>query len=92
MRGAIACECRKPKPGLILRAASEQNIDLANSCFIGDNLSDVEAGHSAGCKTILIDQGNQSHPQMSRLRIADYILANLSIAAQVICKHSVSNF
>lgn len=89
---AIACDCRKPKPGLILRAASEQNIDLANSWFIGDNLSDVEAGHSAGCKTILIDQGNQSQPQMSRFGIADYILANLSIAAQVICKHSVSNF
>ncbi|WP_366941830.1 HAD hydrolase-like protein [uncultured Nostoc sp.] len=60
--------------------------------FIGDNLSDVEAGHSAGCKTILIDGGNQSQPQMSRLGIADYILVNLSIAAQVICKHSVSNF
>ncbi|MFN6488319.1 HAD hydrolase-like protein [Nostoc sp. DedQUE02] len=42
----MACECRKPKPGLILRAASEQNIDLANSWFIGDNLSDVEAGRS----------------------------------------------
>ncbi|MBN3884126.1 MAG: HAD family hydrolase [Nostoc sp. JL34] len=89
---AIACECRKPKPGLILRAANEQNIDLANSWFIGDNLSDVEAGHSAGCKTILIAQGNQSQHQMSPLGIADYILVNLSIAAQVICKHSVSNF
>ncbi|MBH8565466.1 HAD family hydrolase [Nostoc sp. CENA67] len=88
---AIACECRKPKPGLILRAAAQQNIDLSNSWFIGDSLCDVEAGHSAGCKTILIDKGNQSESQISCLEIADYIVSNLSIAAQAICKHSLAN-
>ncbi|MBE9003061.1 HAD hydrolase-like protein [Nostoc sp. LEGE 12447] len=59
-------------------------MDLPNCWFIGDNLSDLEAEHSAGSKTILIAQGNQSQIQVSRLGIADYILVILSIAAQVI--------
>jgi D-glycero-D-manno-heptose 1,7-bisphosphate phosphatase len=48
------CDCRKPKPGLILRAAREHDIDLRNSFFVGDSLIDVKAGRSAGCKTILV--------------------------------------
>ncbi|MEC4819406.1 MAG: HAD hydrolase-like protein [Scytonema sp. PMC 1069.18] len=55
----MACECRKPAPGLLLRAACEQNIDLHSSWFIGDILNDVEAGHRAGCKTVLIDNGDR---------------------------------
>lgn len=50
----VNCDCRKPKPGLVLRAAGEHHIDLSQSWFVGDNLSDVEAGKSAGCRTILI--------------------------------------
>lgn len=88
---AIACDCRKPKPGLILRAAAEHNIDLPNSWFIGDMLRDVEAGHSAGCKTILLDNGNQSKTQISNLGIANYIVSNLLIAAQAICQHSAAD-
>ena len=45
------CECRKPKPGLILKAAKDFNIDLANSWMVGDSDSDIEAGVEAGCKT-----------------------------------------
>lgn len=48
------CECRKPKPGLLLQAAQELHIDLRHSWFIGDNLSDVQAGNSAGCWTMLL--------------------------------------
>jgi len=48
------CDCRKPKPGLILRAAKELEIDLENSFFVGDALIDVKAGKNAGCKTILV--------------------------------------
>ena len=44
------CECRKPKPGLLLQAAREFNIDLSQSWMIGDSLSDVKAGKSAGCR------------------------------------------
>jgi D-glycero-D-manno-heptose 1,7-bisphosphate phosphatase len=48
------CVCRKPSPGMILRAAEEHQIDLASSWLIGDSESDVEAGRRAGCKTVLI--------------------------------------
>ena len=48
------CECRKPKPGHLLQAARELNIDLSKSWMIGDGLTDVKAGKSAGCKTILL--------------------------------------
>ena len=49
------CNCRKPKPGMLLEASSEHLIDLRNSYMVGDRISDVEAGNSAGCKTIFID-------------------------------------
>ena len=48
------CDCRKPKPGLILKAAKELDADLGSSWMIGDNLSDIEAGKKAGCRAILI--------------------------------------
>ena len=51
---SVSCACRKPKPGLLLRAARERGIDLAESYFVGDGLIDVEAGKRAGCRTILV--------------------------------------
>ena len=51
------CECRKPKPGLLLRAAAEMNIDLMNSYMIGDMLKDIEAGKKAGARGILVKTG-----------------------------------
>lgn len=48
------CDCRKPKPGLILQAARDFNIDLSASFMIGDKPSDVGAGRSAGCQTVLL--------------------------------------
>ena len=53
----IDCECRKPKPGLLLRAMEDLNIDLKKSYMIGDSNSDVEAGNAAGCKSIKINEG-----------------------------------
>ena len=50
----VACDCRKPLPGLLFKAAQEKNIDLKESWIIGDNLSDIQAGKAAGCRTILI--------------------------------------
>lgn len=49
---AIECECRKPGIGLFKQAESELGIDIANSVFIGDNVSDMRAGEKAGCKTV----------------------------------------
>jgi len=48
------CTCRKPKPGLIYNAVLDMDIDVAESWFIGDNLTDMQAGRSAGCHTLLI--------------------------------------
>jgi D-glycero-D-manno-heptose 1,7-bisphosphate phosphatase len=53
-RYRVVCDCRKPKPGLLLRAAKENHLDLGRSYFVGDGLIDVKAGRSAGCKTILV--------------------------------------
>jgi D-glycero-D-manno-heptose 1,7-bisphosphate phosphatase len=51
------CQCRKPNPGLLLRAASELDLLLARSCMIGDKLSDLEAGARAGCRPVLVRTG-----------------------------------
>ena len=48
------CECRKPKPGMLIKASADLNIDLGSSWMIGDGKNDVEAGRNAGCKTIYI--------------------------------------
>lgn len=50
------CWCRKPKPGLLLEAAQDFNIDLSQSWMVGDSLRDIEAGRRAGCKTALIGE------------------------------------
>jgi D-glycero-D-manno-heptose 1,7-bisphosphate phosphatase len=48
------CKCRKPEPGLLLKAAEELDINLSLSWMIGDGLTDIQAGEKAGCKTILL--------------------------------------
>ena len=51
------CDCRKPRPGLLLRAARELDIELALSAMVGDSWRDVEAGKRAGCRTFLVHRG-----------------------------------
>jgi len=51
------CECRKPRPGLLLEAARDWRIDLGESFMVGDRWKDIEAGRRAGCRTVLIDYG-----------------------------------
>lgn len=51
------CECRKPKPGMLLSAARDLNADLSRSWMVGDRWRDVDCGHAAGCRTIFIDRG-----------------------------------
>jgi D-glycero-D-manno-heptose 1,7-bisphosphate phosphatase len=57
------CDCRKPKPGLLVSAAHDWEIDMAASYMIGDRWRDIEAGQQAGCATILIDP-HESQPLM----------------------------
>ncbi len=59
------CLCRKPNPGMLIEAATQWNIDIAGSFMVGDRLSDIEAGHRAGCQSILIGPGDDfktAHP------------------------------
>jgi D-glycero-D-manno-heptose 1,7-bisphosphate phosphatase len=51
---AVECDCRKPKPGLLLRAAKDLEIDLARSWSVGDSERDVQAGLAAGCRAVLL--------------------------------------
>ncbi len=59
---AIHCSCRKPQPGMLLRAAHDLEIDLEHSWFVGDILDDIEAGNRAGCHTVLVDLGTEQLP------------------------------
>jgi D,D-heptose 1,7-bisphosphate phosphatase len=55
----IDCDCRKPKPGMIIKAAEKYNIDLSQSYMIGDNRRDVEAGINAGCMPVFLTGGKE---------------------------------
>jgi len=75
---ADACECRKPAPGLLMQAATEHGINLSQSFMVGDRWSDVVAGASAGCKTMLLDV---TYSQRHRCT-PDYVVADLAEAAE----------
>lgn len=70
---AIACSCRKPEPGMILRAAQEHGIDLSRSLLVGDKLSDLEAGRAAGIPSLYLvvppgqDKDLSSLPEAQRV-------------------------
>ena len=81
---AKECDCRKPKPGLLLQAAHDHHINLLRSWMIGDILDDVEAGKSAGCKTILLNNGNETEWLLYENRKPDFIVNNLKEAAELI--------
>ncbi len=53
------CACRKPKPGLILQLANKHRLDLSRSYFVGDKLSDVQAGHNSGISAVLVRSGHK---------------------------------
>ncbi|MFZ2202610.1 MAG: HAD-IIIA family hydrolase [Microgenomates group bacterium] len=74
------CDCRKPKPGLLLRAAKEVGIDLEKSVFLGDKESDALAGKAAGCKTIIYLHDEDELEKVARSRLAgaaDYKIRSL---------------
>lgn len=78
------CLCRKPAPGLLRQAAPVHGIDLARSWMIGDMLDDVEAGRRAGCRSILLDVGNETAWRLSPLRTPQARAQHLLEAAQLI--------
>jgi histidinol-phosphate phosphatase family protein len=82
--GAVACACRKPRPGLLLEAAATQGIALDQSGMIGDMLDDVEAGIRAGCRTVLVDRGAETRWRAGRLRTPSAIVYDFTDAAAFI--------
>ncbi len=80
------CECRKPKPGLLLKAASELNIDLSSSYTLGDRDLDIGAGRAAGTRTILVSKSSQLCNSKSN-QPADFVATNVAEAANLILSH-----
>lgn len=87
---ATACDCRKPAPGLLLRAAAAHGIDLSRSWLAGDILDDVEAGRRAGCRTILVASGGETEWRLSPERMPHYLAPDLALAARIITGHRPS--
>lgn len=81
---AVECACRKPAPGMLRRAAGELGLDLAASWMVGDILNDVEAGNRAGCRSVLIDNGNETEWIDSRWRRPDHVVGTMAQAADAI--------
>lgn len=75
-RYAQECQCRKPQPGLLERAAQDWGVDLRQSYAVGDSERDVEAGRRAGCRTILVGTGEPT--------VADACVAHLAEAVSII--------
>ena len=73
----LDCGCRKPKPGMLLKAATDFNIDLSNSWMVGDGENDIKAGKNAGCKTVLL--GTEDYGQ-------DYSFSSLREFVEVLEK------
>lgn len=71
-----ACECRKPKPGLLLDAARALDLELARSYMVGDRATDVEAGRRAGCRTVFVTHAGPAEAG------ADFTADNLLVATE----------
>lgn len=74
------CDCRKPRPGLLLQAAREFDLDVASSFMVGDRWRDLEAGARAGCKTFYVETGYDERNPFSY----DYRVRSLPEAAQIL--------
>ena len=77
------CECRKPKPGMIIDASNKYNVDLNQSYMIGDTLKDIETGINAHCKTVLLltGYGKEEVKKIANIK-PDFIFKNLLEFAQ----------
>ncbi|MEE9322960.1 MAG: HAD-IIIA family hydrolase [Candidatus Aenigmarchaeota archaeon] len=81
----IDCECRKPKPGMILQASKDFALDPRKCVIVGDRLTDIEIGENVGCKTILVLTGNGRDSKNADAK-PDHVCENLLEAAKLIIK------
>lgn len=90
----IACDCRKPAPGMLLRAANAHDLDLSKSWMVGDSLRDAQAGLAAGVRSILVWTGkgqSQSQSQQTKERLAiPQVPDLLHAAARILAASPVS--
>lgn len=82
--GLPQCACRKPAPGMLLRAARRLQLDLVRSWMVGDTLDDVEAGRRAGCRAVLLDSGGETEWRRSPLRQPDARCADWAAVRRLI--------
>lgn len=87
-RYAVHCLCRKPQPGLLIRAASELRVDMGQSWMVGATLDDIETGRWAGCRTVLLTNGHETEWNLTEPRWPDYIAGTLLEASQLIALSS----
>jgi histidinol-phosphate phosphatase family protein len=85
---AVECGCRKPQPGMLIKAAQALGIDLRKAWMVGDILDDVEAGKRAGCRTILIDNGHETLWKCGSFRSPDFTASSLEEAAEIIINNT----
>ena len=88
-RPEAGCACRKPAPGMLIRAAHEYGLHLSECWMVGDILDDIEAGRRAGCRTVLVDNGNETEWELTAERVPHYVAPNLARAAELILEDSL---
>jgi D-glycero-D-manno-heptose 1,7-bisphosphate phosphatase len=91
----VACQCRKPRPGMMIAAAAEHGLDLPGSFLIGDRETDIAAGRAAGCRTVLVTCGRHDSPPIVTVDPLDpgcrpdYTCADLQAATEWILKQQM---
>jgi D,D-heptose 1,7-bisphosphate phosphatase len=85
----IDCDCRKPRPGMLLRAAEQHNLDLSKSWLIGDAYSDIAAARAAGVRAILVKTGRAGHDKSKFDLTPDHIAENVAAAVDHILEQLI---
>ena len=85
-RDGDPCDCRKPKPGMLLRAAERNGINLPGSFLVGDRWRDIDCAHAAGCRAIFIDHGYREALRNK----PDFTVANFREAVETILQNDLS--
>ena len=78
------CDCRKPQPGMLRRAAATLGLDLGRSWMVGDRWRDVDCGHAAGCRTVFIERGYAEALRQT----PDFRVGSLAAAVEVILRRA----
>lgn len=86
---ADACDCRKPLPGMALKAADDLGLDLGRSVMIGDKAADLGLGRAIGARTVLVRTGHGLAEEPSAAPLADFVADDLAAAARWVGQHPV---